>query len=134
MSHKYYIIFFLILGACFSLSCQKEAGEGGSSSIIGVFKACELDVNNACQNEYPLAEERIYIVYGDSTELFDNEVRTDFAGRFEFPFLYEGDYTIYAYNKCVSDTCIAPSYPSFFPVSIKNKNQTVNMGEMSLIK
>jgi len=135
MSLKYNILFLLISVLFLVTACEKSPGVGGSSAITGTFLACELDDLNACQTEYALAEERIYIVYGDSTELYDNEVRTDYAGRFEFDFLYEGDYTIYAYNKCtIEDTCNAPVYPSFYPVSINSKNQTVNLGEMTLYK
>lgn len=134
MSPKYNILFFVIFTCLATISCNKEPGVGGSSTIAGTFWACELDGNNACTVEYELAEERVYIIYGDSTELYDNEIRTDYAGRFEFPFLYEGNYTIYAYNKCDQDTCIAPTYPTFYPVRINSKNQTVNLGEMTLYK
>ncbi len=99
-----YLTVFLMtvsVGLFFS-GCEKEEGEGGRSSISGIVIEQEMSapLNNEVIREYPLVDERVYIIYGDSTEVYDDDMRTDFEGRFKFRFLRKGTYTIFAYTEC----------------------------------
>jgi len=99
-----YLMIFLMFGATglFFSGCEKEEGEGGRSSISGILIEQEMTnaLNNEVVREYPLVDERVYIIYGDSTEVYDDDMRTDFEGRFKFRFLRKGTYTIFAYTEC----------------------------------
>src|SRR6056297_3593232 len=84
------------------VGCKKEEGEGGRSSIKGTVIEQEMDtfLNPEVVNEYPLTAERVYIIYGDESEVYDDDMRTDFEGRYHFRFLREGTYTVFTYTEC----------------------------------
>lgn len=83
--------------------CKKEEGEGGRSSISG--RVIEQEMHScvfpdSIKHEQPRYDERIYIVYGDQSEVYDDDMRTDYLGRFHFQFLRKGTYTIFTYGEC----------------------------------
>jgi len=83
-----------------TLSCRKEEGEGGRGEIRG--RVMEQRYNNLglpVGPLYPAAEQRVYIIYGDGTYHDDNE-RAGADGRFRFPWLRKGSYTVYAVSEC----------------------------------
>ncbi len=86
----------------FATGCEKEPGEGGRSSISGRIIEQEMSapLQNEMVREYPLVDERVYIIYGDSTKVYDDNMRTDFNGRFKFSYLRKGTYTIFVYTEC----------------------------------
>lgn len=92
----------LVMALIIFTGCEKEEGEGGRSSIKGKVIEQEMDtfLNPEVVNEYPMTEERVYIIYGDETEVYDDDMRTDFEGRYHFRFLREGTYTIFTYTEC----------------------------------
>lgn len=93
------VIGLLLLGFIAFASCTKQPGYGGKSTIYG--KVLEKKYSNSGQyeNEYYLAEKRVYIVFGDD-DFYSDEIRTDYEGKFKFSYLYAGDYTIYTYSEC----------------------------------
>lgn len=111
-------------------SCEKEEGPGGSSTIVGHVKV--IDYNSSftkVNGEYSAQDERVYIVFGND-EIYSDDFRTDFDGRYQFEFLTKGEYTIYAMSKDSAD----PTSPLKVPVSVKVKidknNQTVEAPEI----
>lgn len=82
--------------------CEKDAGEGGRGSISGIVieQRMQSYLNPEVQHEYPVAEERVYIIYGDDSQVYDDNMRTDFEGRYKFRYLREGTYTVYTYSEC----------------------------------
>ena len=93
-----YLFLALLLGL---FGCEKEPGEGGTSSIRGkVEKEYRIVLSNASTYQYTVdaADEEIYIVYGDNVSP-DDKVMTNFEGEFEFKNLRKGKYTIYVYSK-----------------------------------
>lgn len=85
----------------FMLACQKDPGEGGKSSIGGKVYVVEYS-NNTGQltgDEYYVAEQRVYIRYGDE-QFHSDDVRTGPDGFFQFDWLRKGDYTIFVYSEC----------------------------------
>lgn len=104
----------LLLSLFMSLlfACQKEAGEGGTSTIKGKVKTYELthfDVPGGNQtvdtiNSYYRSDEEVYIVYGDEDNLYDDSYQTSWDGSFRFEYLRKGKYTIFVYSDCESDT------------------------------
>lgn len=128
---EYSIFSLLSIGIIFVFitSCQKEAGEGGTSSIIGVVKA-QRYIYNANEekwekqgNVYPLQDERVYIIYGDDN-IYSDDFRTDAEGRYRFQWLRKGTYTIFAYSE---DTLAYPPTGQLFADSVSieiKKNRT----------
>jgi hypothetical protein len=47
---------------------------------------------------YPGADHYVYIVFGNHSG-YDKRIKTDYAGNFEFDYLYPGDYTVYTYSQ-----------------------------------
>lgn len=95
---------FIIL-LCFSLSillfssCEKVAGPGGSSTIVG--RVWIMDYNSVfteIRSEYWAEDQSVFIMYGNDT-IPSNEVHTGYNGTYKFEFLQEGQYTIYCMSK-----------------------------------
>ena len=91
--------FILLLTICFfAISCKKE-GVGGDASITGYVHVKKYNSTfTQYISEYPGRDIYVYIVYGEHSG-FDKRVKTDYNGNFEFPYLYKGKYTLYAYSR-----------------------------------
>jgi hypothetical protein len=82
-------------------SCEKEAGDGGNSSISGaVHKELRVVLNNASTvvGTYPAADAEVYIQYGNHVSP-DDKVQTNYDGEFEFLYLRPGIYRLYVFSK-----------------------------------
>lgn len=82
--------------------------------------------------ETPIAEERVYIVYGEE-DFYSESVRTDESGNFQFTGLTRGDYRVYALSV---DTLSASGgmVRSELSASITEKQQVVDAGQLNIIK
>lgn len=82
-------------------ACSKDPGDGGRAEIRG--RLMEQRYSNSTGqpvgSPYPLAGERVYIIYGDGT-YHDDDVRTGHDGRFRFTWLRKGTYNVYAISEC----------------------------------
>lgn len=83
------------------LGCKKEPGEGGRAEIHGiVYERMYNDATNQPYGpKYPLADARVFIIYGDG-DFADDDTRTGPDGKFRFPWLRKGDYKVYAISEC----------------------------------
>jgi hypothetical protein len=120
---KKLLLLALMLNLLFA--CQKEAGEGGTSSIIGkvvTYEISHFDVPGANQRVdtlgyYYQADEEVYIIYGDEDNYYDDSYETSFDGSFRFENLRKGKYSIFIYSDCESDTngleVISQSNPAY---------------------
>jgi len=122
------LLFFLLI------SCEKNAGEGGNSTIYG--SVWVRDYNSTftlLQGEYAGADEDIYIVYGDNIG-YDDAIKTDYLGNFQFKYLRPGSYKVYIYSK--DSTQLSPSGDIAIvkEVEITGKNQNVQVPEITIIK
>tara|TARA_B100000767_G_scaffold263187_1_gene276664 strand:- start:477 stop:923 length:447 start_codon:yes stop_codon:yes gene_type:complete len=133
--------FLLIFAVAFGLiSCEKSAGEGGTSVIEGqVYKlyTSEIVVNelDSFGNDttykiidtlyYQLDEgEDVYIIYDDNEEdIYDDKFKTDYQGRYRFEYLRKGEYTIYTHADS-SDIDMTYTFPVFKHVNISSNNST----------
>ncbi|MDR2963686.1 MAG: hypothetical protein LBU90_08680 [Bacteroidales bacterium] len=93
---RIYIALFIPLVALF-FSCSKEEGKGGLASINGVVMVQSVNYHSGEHfgTLSPAQDERVFILYGDNTTI-GNDTRTSFNGSFEFPFLVQGNYTVFA--------------------------------------
>lgn len=120
---KYQLI--VLLSAVFIISsCKKVEGEGGTSSISGRVYVQKYDAFGEIIQEYYTADERVYIIYGEDDNVYDDDFRTSFDGSFKFDFLTKGNYKIFVYEKC-------PSCPSGENAVIKEV--TISQNKSSIV-
>lgn len=123
---------FLIIGMFFS--CDKPAGEGGTSKIKGKIYIRDYNSNfTLLQDEFYAMEERVYITYGDH-EFYDDDIRTGYDGTYQFDELRKGSYTIYAYTDDSLQVAPGGQYPIFKTVEITEEYQTIEIPTIILLK
>lgn len=125
------IIFFALIAIAFS-ACEKEEGKGGTSTIRGTVTILEYngDYTNKV-GEYPGTEVDVYIIYGNK-EVYGDRFRTDHNGVYEFKYLQEGTYTLYAMSKDTT-SYTSEMFPVFQEVQITGKDQTVEVPEIVIV-
>ena len=117
------LIFPLLFLLVISLdSCRKEAGEGGTGSLIGEVYIQDYNKEDSLIRTYLAADERVYVIYGDSP-VYDDDVKTSFNGTYQFKHLNRGFYTIFAYSDCVPDTCDSGQMAVFQTVKIRSRGE-----------
>ncbi len=119
-------IFLLFLALS---SCSKEAGEGGTSTITGKILINDYNSSGILINSYYAPEERVYIVYGDN-DIYDDVTRTHFEGSYQFKYLREGEYTIFAYSDCLA--CPSGTEAVQVTVEITGRNETIEATEIEI--
>ena len=117
-------LFFFVLLLLLLSACHKGAGEGGTASLTGRVYVEDYNCIGQLVDEYYAAAERVYIIYGNNP-VFDDQVRTNFDGTYQFKYLYRGTYTIFTYSDC--DTCASGSEPIFQTVEIKRRGEDVQV-------
>jgi len=123
---------YLLLMLCVSLSffsCTKEAGEGGLASISGKVYAHDYDKQGNLKAEGYIGEVRVYIGVEGSSELLD-DVRTQYDGSYEFPFLRKGNYKIWVYTQC--DSCLNDLLPIVQEAHITERKQRLVMPDFDI--
>ncbi|MBL4593246.1 MAG: hypothetical protein JKX68_05445 [Flavobacteriales bacterium] len=122
--------FFIICIISISLySCAKEEGEGGRSSITGTVHM--NDITGGIQGEYNVPDYDIYIIYGDENNIYDDRMRTNYDGTFQFKNLREGSYRIYAYTRDITEESgVSPVFKS----TEIGGNEEANVGTIEVEK
>jgi hypothetical protein len=124
-------IFLLALASIFIFaSCEKEAGEGGNSSIFG--KVYVKDYNGTftvLNGEYYAPDEDVYIIYGEDKGYSDH-VATSYDGTYEFKYLRPGKYTIYVYSKDSTLQSASGIIPKIQEVEITEKNEETEVPDI----
>ena len=113
----------------FLLSCEKEPGEGGKSSIYG--KVYVKDYNSTFTNleeEYYGPDIWVYIIYGDDRD-YGDRILTNYDGTYEFKYLRPGTYHVYAYSKDSTMQTNAP-VPVIMDVEVPKKKQDVSVPDI----
>ena len=136
MKNSIYILFFLLL-VC---SCEKEAGEGGTSSIEGsVYKISTYFNVLTQQNDtvyYQLdSGEDIYIIYSDDeNDFYDDNVETNWNGQYRFDYLRKGDYIVFIYADSSDNLNVNYDYPIFNHVTIEENNTIYTLPDFVIEK
>lgn len=118
-----------------SLGCRKQPGQGGNASIRGKVHSKLYNKSfTVLLSEYDVPEYDVYIIYGDDFA-FSDRTRTDYKGDFEFPYLYKGDYRIYAMSldSTLNDS-LYPSgtYPAYKDVTISKNKDVKDVGVINI--
>lgn len=120
------IILIIACTALFLSACEKDPGEGGSATIEGKVVINEVSPSGNILAEYDGVEERVYIIYGDN-EIYDDEVRSSYDGRFKFDNLFKGTYTVFVYSDCSS--CPSGKETVMKSIEITDRGETVSFDE-----
>jgi hypothetical protein len=97
--YNYY--FLLLFAALFVLvSCNKEEGLGGSSSLEGyVYNVVHQDDSFVFKTDtFPALGKKVYITFGDESNVGD-DMDAGLDGYYRFNYLREGNYTVYALSE-----------------------------------
>lgn len=129
---KSQVIFLLSLSLILLAGCEKDEGVGGTSKIVGTLieKTYSEDFSRLYQTR-PAIDEDVFIVYGDDLTIGE-KIATNYNGQFEFPFLREGDYTLFYLSESL-DHPGEGDMEVLHQVSL-SKGQTIDLGELIQIK
>lgn len=123
-----------------SSSCKKNPGKGGTSTIQGRVWVRQYDeVFSTLNYAYWAKDENIYISYGDDPGYSDN-TSTDYEGRFFFPSLYKGSYTIFTYSADSAKVTGPPLNPDapdsaiVLSIEITENKQEYDAGTLTILK
>jgi len=132
--NKSFIVLLVVLFSMAAISCSKEEGEGGNSTIYGKIIAHNYNAEfTYLKGIYPAADEDVFIIYGDDRS-YSERVRTNYDGVYEFKYLRPGNYTIYAYSKDSTLTLASEMYAVIRNVKIDNTRQTVEVDDMKIFR
>jgi hypothetical protein len=130
---RFSLVFLVILGMV-AFSCKKEEGIGGTSSIKGKVISREYNSNfTELQEQYYATDEDVFIIYGDEPT-YGDKVTTNYDGTYEFSYLREGDYKIYAYSKDSANYPTKHLIPVIVDVRISGKKETVEAKDIVILK
>jgi len=132
------IIFFLSIFTFLVLifSCNKSAGQGGTSIIKGKIYIQKYNVSGtAITAEYFAQDVDVYIIYGADGTYFNDKIATSYDGSFEFPFLAKGKYQIFVYSKCfytLENPCPSGKESILVSSEITKNKSTVDVGTITI--
>ena len=120
---------------CFILmiSCEKEEGVGGTSTIKGKVKVREYNGNfTFLVGEYYAGDQDVYIIYGDD-EVYGDRFATNYDGTYRFDYLREGTYKIFAYSLDSAAWPLDKEMAVIKEVTITGKNQEVEVEDIIVL-
>jgi len=120
---------------CFILmiSCEKEEGVGGTSTIKGKVKVREYNGNfTFLVGEYYAGDQDVYIIYGDD-EVYGDRFATNYDGTYRFDYLREGTYKIFAYSLDSAAYPLDKEMAVIKEVTITGKNQEVEVEDIIVL-
>lgn len=131
------ITLFIIISLLFALNaCEKDEGEGGLSTICGNVYIEDYNFDfTIYRGSYPAQKYDVFIIYGDD-KYFGDKIETSYDGYFEFNYLREGDYTIFAYSKDkeLDYNVTSELIPVMREVSITSRKQKVTVDTLFVVK
>jgi len=133
-SHIRYSFISLCIMTLFVFSCKKEEGPGGTSSIRGKVIMRDYNTNfTEIIEQYYATDEDVFIIYGDD-EVYGDKVSTNYDGTYEFEYLREGSYKIFAYSKDSANYPSKHMIPVIVKASITGKKETVNAKDIVILE
>ena len=125
------LLLFIAIGIT---SCEKGPGTGGTSTIRG--KVIVHDYNadfTIPRDTFPAAKEDVYIIYGEDY-VYGDRFETDYEGEYEFKYLREGSYTIYAYSKDTTSLIVPKIVAIVRQAEITAEDQIVEVPDIIIVK
>jgi hypothetical protein len=125
----------VIFASCFLLSlfgCKKVEGEGGSATIKGVVIEQRYNSLGNIIAEYPAPDQNVYIIYGDQSTFYDDDISTSYDGSFEFRYLQKGKYSVFVYEDCAS--CLSGTKEKISNIEITKRDQIITLDTIFIKK
>jgi hypothetical protein len=121
-------------------SCDKEAGEGGTSAISGkIYKLATFQNANTGSidtlyfQEY--SDKDVYIIYSSNeNDVYNDSFETSWNGEYRFSYLRKGDYTIFTYADSTDQNGVNYDFPVFLHINIDQNNQTYSLPDLIVNK
>lgn len=118
----------------FLVSCEKDEGVGGSSSISGKVLVRQYNANfTVLTEEYYATDEDVFIIYGND-KVYGDKTSTHYDGTFRFDYLREGEYTLYAYSEDSANYPSQHDIPVMIQVSISGRNKDIVLDDIVILK
>jgi hypothetical protein len=132
--HFFISLLALIISISF-VSCEKQEGIGGTSSITGKVVVRQYNFNFTILTEPPYyaTDEDVFIVYGDDV-VYGDKTSSNYNGTYRFEYLHEGTYTIYAYSEDSANYPTQHKIPVIRTVEISGKNKEVIVDDIVILK
>jgi len=129
---KSILLFSTLLVTIGFTSCNKTAGEGGTSTITG--KVYVIDKNGAgdINAEYYGMDEDVFIIYGNDSKTYSDKFATSYDGSYSFTNLTPGEYTVFAYSDCA--TCDSGIEAIKKTITVSNKKEVIEVGDLIIIQ
>jgi hypothetical protein len=116
------------------ISCEKDEGKGGTSSISGKVMLRQYNTNfTILLEQYYASDEDVFIVYGNDV-VYGDKTSTNYDGTFRFDYLREGSYTIFAYSEDSANFPTRHEIPVIRQVNITGKNQDLVVNPIVILK
>lgn len=113
-------------------ACEKDEGEGGTSTITG--RVYAIDYNSEWtvrKGEYYAPGVDVFIVYGNDS-IYNDNFETGLGGWYRFDYLREGTYTVYAFSRDSTQQSPSGEVPVIKTVRISDKNETVVVDDITI--
>lgn len=131
MQHKRTKNILILAFSMLVISCSKEPGFGGLSTISGKVWATDITPNSQIiQDEGYTANIKVVIAVENSGMILD-EVRTDLNGSYKFEELRKGVYQIWTFTDC--DSCRNNEAPIIQRVEIKQRKEEIALPDFKII-
>lgn len=123
-----------LIGLLFYTGCEKEAGFGGNSTVIGRVQLIAFDERfEIPRDTFYAMEEEVFIRVGDDIT-YSDRVRTNYDGYFEFPSLRRGNYEVFVYSEDSTFTNFSEDNSVVvIPFEIEEKNELKDLGTITII-
>ncbi len=108
-------------------ACSKPEGEGGTSTVSGRVYAMDYNNSGTLVDEYYLADEDVFIIYGTGDNYHDDDYKTTFDGSYRFQYLTKGTYTVFVYSDC--NACPSGTEAISQTFEITNNNSDIVLEE-----
>lgn len=128
------LLFCFILASVMFSGCEKEAGEGGTSTISG--KVWVLDYNGEythINSRYYGAKEDVYLIYGNEG-VYSKSFETNYDGSYRFKYLRKGKYTVYCYSEDTTGTVPGGIFAVMKEIEITENNQEITVDDLVIVK
>ncbi|MDA3891388.1 MAG: hypothetical protein PF517_06940 [Salinivirgaceae bacterium] len=127
-------ILLAFLFASILISCEKEEGPGGTSTIVGQIwvqnysRNLNMDITDGA---YWGEEVDVYLIYGNDS-IYSDRTKTNYDGSYWFQYLHEGTYTVYAYSDTAYVVSLSGKIVKKQTITISSAGSTVKVPTITL--
>ena len=127
---KNFILFLSLCGLLmFFPGCNKVEGPGGQATIIGEINVVYKDAAGNILKEYVGAKEDVFIIYGGTSTVQNDDTESSHDGSFEFNYLETGVYQVFIYEELpAAGNAPGEKGVVILDLEITDKKQVVDLG------